>query len=95
LAIRRDDLGTPLPAEKYPLLARLYESGINGLFEMARQEGFEPSGGYLFKCHLCMDIRRYLVLDRELSFPELAPRGFYENLCYAAASTAAEGEQLV
>ncbi len=80
LAIRRDDLGVPITAEKYPLLARLHESGIQGLFEMARKEGFEASGRYLSKCHLCLDIRRYLVLDRGLDFPELAPRGFYENL---------------
>jgi hypothetical protein len=80
LAIERDDLGTTITAEKYPLLACLHESGINGLFEMAREEGFEASGRYLSKCHLCLDIRRYLVLDRGLTFPELAPRGFYENL---------------
>jgi len=80
LAIRRDDLGTPITAEKYPLLARLYESGINGLFEVAREQGFEPAGAYLSKCHLCLDIRRYLVLDRKLKFPELTPLGFYENL---------------
>lgn len=80
LALRRDDLGTPLNAEKYPLLARLHESGINGLLETAREQGFHPSGSYLSKCHLCQDIRRYLVLDRNLEFQELAPRGFYENL---------------
>lgn len=80
LAFLRDDLGAPLTADKYPLLARLHEAGINGLFEMGREQGFEASGSYLSKCHLCLDIRRYLVLDRKLAFPELAPLGFYENL---------------
>ena len=80
LAMARDDLGTPISAAKYPLLACLHESGINGLFELAREEGFGASGRYISKCHLCLDIRRYLVLDRGLTFPELAPRGFYENL---------------
>jgi hypothetical protein len=47
---------------------------------MAREQGFEAGGPYLSKCHLCLDIRRYLVLDRGLTFPDLAPRGFYENL---------------
>jgi hypothetical protein len=79
LAIQRDDLGGPITAEKYPLLARLHESGINGLFEVAQGHGFQASGGYLSKCHLCLDIRRYLVLEQGLKFPELAPMGFYEN----------------
>ena len=71
--------GALLSPEKYPLLARLHESGINGLFALAREHGFEATGAYLSKCHLCLDIRRYLVMDRGLKFMELAPRGFYEN----------------
>jgi hypothetical protein len=58
----------------------LYGSGINSLYEVAREYGFQATGAYLSKCHLCLDIRRYLVMDRELTFAELAPRGFYENL---------------
>jgi hypothetical protein len=84
LAIQRDDLGSPLSPEKYPLLARLHESGINGLFALAREHGFEATGAYLSKCHLCLDIRRYLVMDRGLKFTELAPRGFYENFSYVS-----------
>lgn len=80
LAIQADDLGSPLNPEKYPLLAQLHESGINGLWDVAREHGFRGAGAYLSKCHLCQDIRRYLVIDRELTFAELAPRGFYENL---------------
>ncbi len=79
LAIQRDDLGHPLDPEKYPLLARLHESGINGLLALAREQGFQASGPYLSKCHLCQEIRHYLVMDRGLNFMELAPRGFYEN----------------
>ena len=55
-------------------------SGINGLWAVAREHGFQAAETYLSKCHLCQDIRRYLVMDRELTFAELAPRGFYENL---------------
>jgi len=61
----------------------LHESGINGLFAVAREHGFQAAGAYLSKCHLCQDIRRYLVMDRELRFAELAPRGFYENFSEA------------
>ncbi len=84
LAMQRDDLGAPISPEKYPLLARLHEAGINGLYEVAREQGFQASGGYLSKCHLCLEIRRYLVMELNLEFSELAPRGFYENLGMAA-----------
>jgi hypothetical protein len=80
LAIQGDDLGSPLNPEKYPLLTQLHESGINGLWAVGQEHGFQAAGAYLSKCHLCQDIRRYLVMDRELDFAELAPRGFYENL---------------
>jgi hypothetical protein len=80
LAIHRDDLGSPLDPIKYPMLTQLHESGVNGLWAVAREHGFQAAGAYLSKCHLCQEIRRYLVMDRDLNFVELAPRGFYENL---------------
>lgn len=80
LAISRDDLGAPLAAGKYPLLVRLYESGINGLLAVAQEQGFAPVGAYLNKCHLCLDMRSYLAQECQEKFPELAPLGFYENL---------------
>jgi hypothetical protein len=81
LAIDRDDLGHPMSPEKYALLHMLLERGVTGLFELAsKRYGFTPSSGYLSKCHLCLDLRRYLVLERGLSAPELKPQAFYENL---------------
>ncbi|MFZ5447330.1 MAG: hypothetical protein ACOZFS_01645 [Thermodesulfobacteriota bacterium] len=70
----------PLQRKRLASGAQLHETGVNGIFEMAREHGFKDSGKYLSKCHLCLDILRFLVLDRQLTFPELAPRGFYENL---------------
>lgn len=80
LAIHRDDLGSPLDPDKYPLLTKLHTSGINGLWAVAREHDFPAAGAYLSKCHLCQEIRRFLVMDQELAYTELAPRGFYENL---------------
>ena len=37
LAIFRDDLGPPLSKEKYPILVELYNNGIQGLFEFAKE----------------------------------------------------------
>jgi hypothetical protein len=81
LAIRRDDLGAPLDPERHPFLTTLFNGGIQGLLELAgRGHGFRAAARYLSKCHLCLDIRRFLVLERQLTYPELQPRAFYENL---------------
>jgi hypothetical protein len=80
IAIKSDDLGTAIKPEEYPLLSILFKVGINGLFGVAVKEyGFEPSEKYLSKCHLCSDIRRHLVIEKELETREFQPRGYYEN----------------
>jgi hypothetical protein len=81
LALAMEDLGTPLPAGKYPLLARLAANGIEGLYDLAREDyGFEPTrAAYLTHCDLCTDIRRFLVKQRQDEFAELAPQGFYDE----------------
>ena len=81
LSIHRDDLGHDLSAEQYPLLRTLFFRGITGLLVLASdQHGFKPSARYLSKCHLCLDLRRYLVLDRGAEYAELQPLAFYENV---------------
>ena len=79
LAFAMEDLGGPLPAGRYPLLERLADAGIKGLFDLARETyGFAPTREtFLNHCDLCTDIRRYLVQREGVVFPELAPRGFY------------------
>jgi organic radical activating enzyme len=81
LAMDRADLGHPISPDKYPFLHTLFESGVTGLFELAATRyDFTPAGGYLSKCHLCLDLRRYLVLDKGVTGAELRPQAFYENL---------------
>jgi uncharacterized Fe-S cluster-containing radical SAM superfamily protein len=80
LSIRQEDLGTRLSPDRYPILSRLYSQGIGALLTYAAQEyGFVPNdeSGYALKCDLCYDIRRFLVVERELDSPELQPRGHY------------------
>ena len=61
------------------LLKILIESGPYGLYKMA-SENFsylqEPAG-YVDKCHLCVDVRRYL--HQQAVFPELQPTDFYRR----------------
>jgi hypothetical protein len=81
LAIHRDDLGTMIPPEQYPILHTLFQEGIRGLFDLASgRYDFKPSNGYLSKCHLCFDIRRHMVLEQGIVSRELEPKDFYEQV---------------
>ena len=64
----------------YPVLRELVTRGVQGLLQLATSYGYEPrKEGYIAKCHLCVDIRRYLV-RRTREFEELRPEFYYENL---------------
>jgi sugar phosphate isomerase/epimerase len=81
LAIKAEDLGQPLDVEAYPLLTALFNTGVAGLLDYAAsRQGFKPAAAYISKCHLCLEIRRYLALEKQIGSPELQPLPFYENL---------------
>jgi hypothetical protein len=62
-----------------PVLALLAAEDVEGLLGFARARGYvERAEGYVSKCDLCLDLRRYLVAQGD--YPELAPRAFYERL---------------
>jgi hypothetical protein len=62
-----------------PVLAYIIADNFEGLLAFAVQRGYrERPSGYLSKCHLCSDIRKFLV--RVDDFPELEPREFYDQL---------------
>ena len=77
-----EDVGSPLPAGKYPLLDRLAATGIRGLYELSSTDyGFTARRrGYLNHCDLCTDIRHFLQQTDGPGFAELAPRGFSDAL---------------
>jgi organic radical activating enzyme len=78
-SIRREDLGSPLDSEEYPMISRLYAKGIGELVAYATERyGFALSKPtYGSKCELCYEVRRFLVIDREVDSKELQPRGHY------------------
>ncbi len=81
LAIRSPDLRRPLTVTDYPIITTLFNRGVAGLYEIAVSEyGFAPADGYLSKCHLCLSIRKYLVMVKKIDSPELQPNQFYENV---------------
>jgi hypothetical protein len=76
-----DTLVAGIDLSRKPVLAALSERGVEGLHGIAvREFGFrEDPGGYIAKCHLCLDMRRHLVRSGA-AFEELAPREFYGHL---------------
>ena len=60
-----------------------------GLPDLARKRGYtETNEGYLSKCHLCVDVHRFLVLKGD--FHELKPKTFYDQLDDPAATPSRE-----
>ena len=68
-----------LELEDYPVLKALI-TDFNELYMLALEHGYrELKEGYISRCHLCLDIRRYLALEVG-GFKELEPREFYLHL---------------
>lgn len=65
--------------QQYPILFTIIKNDFKGLISFAREYGYEErKNGYLSKCHLCVDIRRFLAGKNE--FKELQPKEFYTHL---------------
>ncbi len=68
-----------LDLDNCPVLNYLVHEDMRGLLNFALDKGYrEAKEGYVSKCHLCLDIRKYLASRGE--FEELKPRQFYEQL---------------
>jgi len=78
MGILLEDLGNELDPASYPVLSRLYEQGLGALLEHAQELGYVPNpGGYVSKCELCFDIRKYLMSTNRRGHPDLTPEQFY------------------
>jgi len=74
-----DLLENGIDLEKYPVLKYLVNDDLPGLLKFSADYGYhENEDGYYSKCHLCVDIRKYLI-DKD-NFKELKPNAFYSNL---------------
>ena len=74
-----NELDKPVNIENKPIVRILFNEGIKGLFEYALKLGYtELTDGYCGKCHLCVDIRKYLFKTGK--YEELAPAEFYIEL---------------
>ena len=74
-----DLLKTGINLKEYPVLKYLISDDMHGLLQFALDSGYdENKDGYYSKCHLCVDIRKYLKTKDD--FRELKPDAFYANL---------------
>jgi len=78
LSILVEDLPSSISKSKYPIINLLYSQGVKSFYEsVKRSHGYEPMKEYLNKCHLCYDIRLFLVKEAGLISQELQPIEFY------------------
>jgi len=78
-ALDMDSLYRGIDLSGHPVLRALVSGGARELYEFAKRYGYtEKPEGYISKCHLCVDVRRFLVEQAE--FSELQPREFYKYL---------------
>jgi hypothetical protein len=65
--------------EDHSVLSFLVAEDMQGLLLFAQDFGYQESrNGYLSKCDLCLDLRKYLVARHD--FEELSPEEFYTQL---------------
>ncbi|KXA96283.1 hypothetical protein AKJ39_04825 [candidate division MSBL1 archaeon SCGC-AAA259J03] len=68
-----------IPLGDRPALDAPTES-LEHLYQLGEKFGYEEErGGYVSKCHLCLDIRRHLV-EGTGRFKELRPKEFYSRI---------------
>ena len=79
LSISTKDLGKPLSENKYPVITTLFNSGIEGIYDLAHQAfAYAPiRSGYINKCDLCTEIRTVMVDNNYGGVSELNPKEFY------------------
>lgn len=74
-----DSICKGIDLAEYPILDALITK-MEKFYELSQGLGYEElKDGYVSKCHLCIDIRKYLTGNTE-DFKELAPLQFYSHL---------------
>ena len=64
--------------EKYPVFVTLAQKGTAGLYYHAENHGFKANEtGYVSKCDLCFDIRKYLI--NTCPTADLYPKKYYSS----------------
>jgi len=80
MGVLLEDMGKELDPASYPVLSRLFARGLAGLLPYARELGYrlDPEG-YMSKCELCFDIRKFLITTDRQGHPDLSPERLYSQ----------------
>lgn len=80
MGILIEDVDSELDPTQYPVMSKLMSGGITALLEYSQELGYRPNpDGYVSKCELCFDIRKYLIGYDRKSYPDLTPESFYQQ----------------
>ncbi|MCL5986148.1 MAG: hypothetical protein M1371_06235 [Actinobacteria bacterium] len=78
-AMNMDSIFNGIDLSKKPILKAL-SVNLGNLHKIAVSYGYEINEeGYISKCHLCVDMRKYII-EKTDQFTELNPRTYYLNL---------------
>ncbi len=80
ISIPLEDATTDISKGRYITLDALYESGVKGLYELAKNKGFTAEKEYTSSCALCFHIRYWLASNFNL--PELDKEHYTASLSY-------------
>ena len=53
---------------------------VGEFLQWAEKLGYKRKEEYINKCHICLDIRKFLVVEKGMEFEELQPVEFYKRL---------------
>lgn len=71
-------VGTEPDPDEKPVLSMIIQNDFKTLLEFSRNEGcIDDPAGYFSKCHLCVDIRKYLSENGD--YKELSPLEYYKH----------------
>jgi hypothetical protein len=80
MGILTDDLEKQWDKENYPVMARLLENGTAELLTYTRSKGYEENPeGYVSKCDVCFQIRKFLITSEPGAYPDLSPPAYYRQ----------------
>ena len=80
MGILLDDMSKGLDPACYPVLSRLFAKGLGELLSYAQGLGYKlDPEGYVSKCELCFDIRKFLIISDRQGHPDLTPERFYSQ----------------
>ena len=80
ISVDVNDLPETMDPDRYRHLTALLHGGVGRLLELARAAGYGPQRTFSGKCDLCYDIRRYLVIERDVDAPDLQPAELYRRM---------------